>query len=310
MTHPYGTFEYGESLRHLGNPIHITEWGTTVLGRAYGAEQSDAAGTYPIAVFKAGCDLSGGLERLRRLGLVSVVLVIEDELRPAHDDLQRAFDFARPFKQHYLHDRSQSAISYSKHHRYEIRRAAQAVRVERFDLGAHLDEWIRLYESLIARHSLANSIHAFPRAHHETLAKLPGTTAIGAFASGRLVSCHVWICHEGHAMSHLAASSEEGYALRAAYAVNAASIELLDECRILNFGGAAGTGNDNETGLARFKRGFTNRLSPAYLCGKVLARNIYAELSRQARVPADAPYFPAYRQPVTVTADHGKTRQD
>jgi Acetyltransferase (GNAT) domain len=296
MTHPYSTIEFGESLRHIGEPIYIPEWGTTVLRRECGMGHHDALGTYPITVFKPDCDLAGGLDRLARLGLVSVVLVIENVLRPELADLQRTFDFARPFKLHYLHDRTASAIRSSKHHRYEVRRAARAVRAERFDLAEGLDDWNSLYQDLVARLGLANTMHAFPRSHHEALARLPGTVAVGAFAGGRLVSCHIWVCHDGHAMSHLAASSDEGYALRAAYAVNAASIELLSECRTLNFGGAAGAGDEAAAGLVRFKRGFANATAPSYLCGKVLVADAYAELTRQAGMPTGAAYFPAYRQ--------------
>jgi hypothetical protein len=287
MVHPYATIEFGDSLRHIGEPIYIPEWGTTVLRRDCGMEHHDVIGTYPITVFKP------------------VVLVIENVLRPELADLQRTFDFARPFKLHYLHDRTVSPIRYSKHHRYEVRRAARALRVERLDLTARLDEWTSLYQGLVTRLGLANSLHAFPRSHHEALASLPGTAAIGAFANGRLVSCHVWVCHGGHAMSHLAASSEGGYSLRAAYAVNAASIELLTECRTLNFGGGAGGSDEVATGLTRFKQGFANITAPAYLCGKVLDAGVYAGLSRQAGVPADATFFPAYRKPVSQLQFHG-----
>jgi GNAT acetyltransferase-like protein len=297
MMHPYSTIEYGESLRHIGEPIHVPEWGTTVLKRACGMGHHDAIGTYPIAVLQPDCDLAAGLDRLARMGLVSVVLVLENVLRPELRELERTFDVARPFKRHYLFDRAASAAYSSQHHHYEVRRAVRKVRVERFDLTARLGEWTSLYQLLVARRGLAGTFHAFPDRHHEVLARLDGVVAVGAFVEGRLVSCHLWVCHDGHAMSHLAASDEAGYASGAAYAVNDASIELLTQCRILNFGGAAGADDDDEDGLVRFKRGFSNATAPSYLCGKVLAAASYAELSRQAGVTATAAYFPAYRRP-------------
>jgi hypothetical protein len=296
MTHPYSTIEYGGSLRHIGEPVFIPEWGTTVLRRECGMGHHDAIGTYPITAFKLDCDLAGGLDRLARLGVVSVVVVVENALRPEFAELERSFDFVRAFKIHYLHDRTILPIRYSRNHRDKVRRAARVVHVERFDLATRLDEWNSLYECLVARLNLVNTMHAFPRSHHETLAKLPGTVAIGAFADGRLVSCHVWVCHGDHAMSHLVASNEDGYAYRASYAVNAASIDLLAKCRTLNFGGSAGGGNEVATGLDQFKRGFANATAPSYLCGKVLDIGAYSDLSRQT-VPADGAYFPAYRQP-------------
>lgn len=309
MTHPYSTIEFSSSLAHIGEPIAIPEWGTTVLRRQFGKGFQDAVGTYPIAVLKSECDLRGGLDRLAHLGLVSIVLVVDDILRPELEALRQAFDFVRPFKLHYLYDRDAPPIQYSRNHRYKIGRATRAVNLARFDLTSRLGEWSSLYQSVVERHRLERSMHAFLPGHHEAVARLPGAVAIGAFTGERLVSCHIWICHQGHAMSHLVASNDEGYASRAAYAVNAASIELLGDCRTLNFGGAAGAGEEENAadGLARFKRGFANRTAPAYLCGKVLSREAYGELSRQAGVPIDAPYFPAYRQPGAAAADYGMT---
>jgi hypothetical protein len=295
--HPYSTIQFGSSLRHIGEPIYVPEWGTTVLGRQCEMGYRDAIGTYPIAVCKTDCDLVGGLDRLQGLGFVSVVLVFDDILRPQLSALQCAFDFVRPFKQHYLHDRDAGPARYSRNHRDKIRRAARAVTVERFDLTERLDEWDALYRGLVVSHGLCNTMHAFPRAHHVALAELSGTAAVGAFAHGLLVSAHIWLCHGEHAMSHLVASNEEGYATRAAYAVNAASIDLLSGCRKLNFGGAAGTGDGGDDGLVRFKRGFANATAPSYLCGKILDRRAYAELCRHAGASTDADYFPAYRQP-------------
>ena len=82
----------------------------------------------------------------------------------------------------------------------------------------------------------------------------------------------------------------------AAYAVYDASIQLLPECRVLNFGGAPGATDDRRAGLARFKRGFANATAPSFLCGKVLDVDAYNELARQAGAVADGDFFPGYRQ--------------
>jgi hypothetical protein len=297
--------EFGYSLRNIGEPIYVPEWGTTVLRRPCGLDQYDAIGTYPITVFRTGCDLAAGLDRLARLGLVSIVLVVDSILSPELAALERVFDFTRAFKLHYMHDRNVPRVVYSKHHRYEVRRAHRGVRIERFNLADRLHEWVDLYRNLLARHESSTAIHAFPRLHHEILARLPGTIAIGAFADDRLVSCHLWVCEGDHAMSHLAASNAEGYDLRAAYAVNDASIELLAQVRTLNFGGGAGALQDSTSGLVRFKRGFANKIAPSYLCGKVLNADAYAELSREAGVLIESAYFPSYRHSPTRIPSSG-----
>ena len=60
----------------------------------------DAAGTYPIAVLAPGADVAAGLERLRRSGVVSITLVLDDFNRPSLDELGRCFQVINRFKTH------------------------------------------------------------------------------------------------------------------------------------------------------------------------------------------------------------------
>jgi hypothetical protein len=135
-------------------------------------------------------------------------------------------------------------------------------------------------------------MHAFPPAYHDALARLPGLRAFGAFIEGRLVSAHLFVTHDGYAISHLAASSAEGYAARAAYAVNHTAVTELADCQLINFGGGAGFADDPASGLVRFKRGFCNTVAPSYLCGAVLERPAYLALSAGHD---ESGFFPAYR---------------
>ncbi|WP_170849776.1 GNAT family N-acetyltransferase [Tardiphaga sp. OK245] len=237
-------------------------------------------------------NVEAGLARLAGGGLVSVVLVVEDALRPPTHAL-RAFDFARPFKTHHLHDRTLGPFAYGKHHRYEIKRARGQVDAKEIALADHLGDWQRLYGKLHERHELTG-VHAFPDAHFRLLSDLSGVRMFGAFAEGELVSAHLFVTHGNHAISHLAASTARGYKLGAAYAVNDAALGDLDDCDVINFGGGAGSGDDTSGGLARFKAGFSNRTAQSLLCGKVLDRAAYDKLSADA---AASDFFPAYRSP-------------
>lgn len=292
MTHPYATAAYARSLAHAGDPLAVPEWDSHVLTRATpSGGRRDATGPYPLAVIAPGADIPQGLDRLRAAGLVSVVAVLDDRLRPALEAVAAAFDFVRPYKSHFVHDRRLGPLQLGKHHRYEVRRALTQVEVAEIDLAAHLPAWQALYGQLAARHGLSG-VQAFPAAHHEALARLPGLRAFGAFVEGRLVSAHLFVTHEGYAVSHLAASSAEGYARSAAYAVNNFAIAALDDCEAISFGGAAGMGDDPADGLVRFKRGFANRSATAWLAGKALDPAAYAALSAGHD---DKAYFPAYR---------------
>lgn len=292
MTHPFATAAYAQGLAHLGAALTVPEWDGHVLTRPTPCGTlRDALGPYPLTPLALDADLAGGLERLRAAGLVSVVLVLDDRLRPDTAALQAAFELARPFKTHQIYDRTLGPLAYDKHHRYEIRRAQGRVEAREIALAEHLPAWEALYGDLIARHGLTG-LHAFPHAHHAALAGLPGVRAFGAFMNGALVSAHVFVAHLGHAVSHLAASSPEGYRNGAAYAVNALAIEALTDCEVINFGGGAGAGDDAADGLVRFKKGFSNRIAPSWICGAVLDGQAYQALSAGLD---DNGFFPAYR---------------
>lgn len=293
MTHPYASLTYTHSLSHIGEPLAVPEWGGFVLTRPTpDGRHRDAVGPYPLTVLTPDADIDGGLTRTKRAGLVSLVLVA-DPLTSIADSLE-GFDIKRPFKTHQVHDPRLGQPAYDKHHRYEIRRAERLVEAREIQLAEHLPAWITLYEALAQRHDLTG-VHAFPSAYHQALAVLPGLRAFGAFIEEHLVSAHLFVTHQGVATSHLAASSEEGYAAGAAYAVNALALAVLGRDGPVNLGGGAGSGDDPKDGLARFKAGFANTTATAWLYGAILDPQAYQALSGDKR---DSSYFPAYRGPI------------
>src|SRR5205823_2034386 len=118
---------------------------------------------------------------------------------------------------------------------------------------------------------------------------------------GALVSAHIWVSDGQRVHSHLAASSTEGYAAGAAYAVYDASIRHFSRSELLNFGGGAGNRDDPNDGLASFKRHFSNATAPAYICGEILDEARYGKLVERSGAAADEAFFPAYRAPAAQT---------
>ena len=292
MTHPYATLAYVGVLAHIGAPFAVPEWGCHVLLRTTPCGRHlDATGSYPFAAIVQDADLAAGLDRLKGAGVVSLIAVVDDHFRPSLAALEDAFDFARPFKSQYIYDRALGPLTFNKHHRYEVRRALAEVHASEIRLADYRDDWLTLYGALAERHGV-DGVHAFPTAYHDALSEAPGLRSFGAFLEGRLVSAHIFMTYERYAISHLAASSPEGYAARAAYAVNHQAIADLTDCDVINFGGAAGHNDNVDDGLARFKRGFSNRTASSYLCGKVLDPVAYDALSFGFD---DSDFFPAYR---------------
>jgi hypothetical protein len=292
MTHPYATAAYAASLAHVGEAFAVPQWDNHVLARPIPDGQGrDAIGAYPLAVIAAQADMAGGLARLTAAGLVSVVLVADGRLAPAPEAMEAAFDVVRAFKSHFVYDPALGPLAYATHPRDELHRALARVEAREIDLAGHLPAWTALYSELAARHGFSG-VHAFPAAHHETLALLPGVRTFAAFVEDRLVSAHIFVTSDGYAVSHLAASAAEGYATGAAYAVNDLAVRELGPGQVINFGGGAGLDDDPGDGLVRFKRGFSNATAVSYLCGKVLDPAAYERLS--AGLPQDG-FFPAYR---------------
>jgi hypothetical protein len=296
MSHPYASPAYARALGHVGQALAVPEWEGHVLVREIpGRQARDAVGPYPLTVLPPDADVMGGLARLKASDLLSVVIVLDPVRHPPIEAVTAAFDLARPFKTHHIHDRRLGAPAYAKHHRYEVRRAHTRVEAREIHLAEHLPDWTGLYDQLIARHHLTG-LHTFPAGHHRALADLPGLRAFGAFIDGILVSAHLFVTHAGQATSHLAASSSEGYAAGAAYAVNDLALERLTDCETVNFGGGAGAGagDDSADGLSRFKAGFANTRRTVWLCGAILDAAAYEALSAGRQ---DSGFFPAYRGP-------------
>jgi hypothetical protein len=163
----------------------------------------------------------------------------------------------------------------------------------------NLDAWINAYSKIVRRHGL-DAMHLLPQIHHETLAALPEVTALGAFIDDRLVSGHVWIRAGQWVRPHLAASSQVGLAVGAAYAVNEFALRHFGDCELINFGGTPGALgvplDPAADGLIRFKRGFCNAVAPSYIAGAVLNPKAYDALCARAQESTAGTFFPAYRR--------------
>jgi hypothetical protein len=255
----------------------------------------DAMGCYPLFVCEDWRGLEADLEELD--GLVSVALVTDPF--GAYDEawLRRCFrDVATPFKPHFVADLEQPIDRIvSRHHRYYARKALGRVSVERCDSPeSHLDEWVGLYDHLIARHRLSG-VKAFSRQSFATQLRIPGAIMLRATCDGTAVGAHLWYVHGGVAHSHLAAFSARGYELMASYALYWFALKTLaGEVRWLNFGAGSGAAADADAGLTAFKRGWATETRTAYFCGRIFDREKYDVLA--ATEAQRSGYFPAYRR--------------
>jgi hypothetical protein len=291
---------YAQSLTEFGEPLELTNSRTWLLAKPVPQSACrDGMSCYPLFCCGDWSKLSGDLDALaERLLTISIVLDPFAPLSP--HDLDRCFNIVRPFKQHFVIDLDGAVEAHiSKHHRYYARKALQQVRVElAAEPASHLDEWFSFYSRLVERHKL-RGIKAFSRHAFAVQLRVPGLMMFRALIGEQAVGAHLWFIQNGVAYSHLAAYSEEGYGLGAAYALYWEAIrkfqsEMRDLVRWIDLGAGAGASPVETNGLTQFKSGWSKTTRTKYFCGRICNSAAYADINRAAGV-SDTGYFPAYR---------------
>jgi len=291
MNHPYASKIYANAFLPEYQPVYLATAKTHILKRKIpGTEYFDAIGVYPLCPIAENADLEKDFLDLKKDGIISLVLVADPFFQPQLEKLQKFFSSVSPYKEHYLHDFSLNN-NYSKHHRYEIKKAVKLCETRRLVLVDHLDEWYMLYRNLMEKHEITG-IQGFSRNYFSKICALDPIT-FGAFSEGTLISAHIWFEYNGYIYSHLAASSEIGYQTSASYAVYAASLKYFAEsgAKTLDLGAGAGASKASK-GLSFLKKGFSNTSKTCYLCCKILDEEKYMKLSAGKNIN----YFPAYRR--------------
>jgi hypothetical protein len=251
-------------------------------------------GPYPLFSCLDPSQLAADVEDLRG-ALVAVSLVLDpfgDWPLPA---LECYFvDCFRPFKAHFVTDLSLPADrSIRAHHRRNVARARRSVEVDVVvDPDGFLDEWETLYAQLVRRHGI-RGIAEFSGPSFARQFRVRGFSALRATVAGVTVGATLWYEYGSVAYYHLGAYSERGYDLGASFALFAFARDHFAGRGLewLSLGAGAGVGGQGVDGLSRFKRGWATGTRTAYLCGRVLDRERYAELANRRA----ATYFPAYR---------------
>lgn len=292
MTHPYADPGYAAAFSSLADVFILPEWNLPLVRRKIsGSAMHDICGLYPMAGMAAMTDIEAGLAALREQGAVSLVVVPDPLTAPPPARLAAAFDVCRAFKTHYIMDRSIPGEAINKHHRYEIRKAKRLCTADIVSLAENIDTWMALYGELIGKHGI-EGYSKFSNEYFVKLAGMENVTTMLARVDGTPVAMAIWLDGGDAAYYHLAAASDQGYRTNAMYLLVDAALEHFGTVPLVHFGGAAGFADSDDSGLARFKRGFSNRTATAHLCGGILDPVGYRSLSEGK---AGSAFFPAYR---------------
>jgi len=290
---------YADSLAEWGTPRSLPRCQGWILERVIPSTASrDAMGCYPLFSCRDWSQLSGDLHALGG-ELVSLSIVTDPfgDYTPA--DLSNCFpDVARPYKEHFVVDLSRPAKEFvHAHHQRSARQALGRLTVERCDNPAlYLDEWVGFYSTLAARHEI-KGLTAFSRESFAKQLAVPGLVMLRATdATGRGVGQTLWYVHNGVGYYHLGAYSDEGYAVRASFALFRHALDYFAALGLgwLDLGAGAGATGDGADGLTRFKSGWATSTRTAYFCGRVFDREKYDQITRARGISA-ANYFPSYR---------------
>lgn len=288
---------YAESLSEFGTPLELPESGGWLLKRHIpGSSSFDAMGSYPLFACKDWTRLHHDFELLKS-DLVSVSLVTDPFGNHTEDILAKCFpDKMIPFKEHFIIDLSCGIDCISAHHKRNARKALATLEVE---VNTHplewLDEWVSLYEVLIRRHKI-HGISAFSKISFSKQLQFSDTTAIRGTINGKTVGMLLWCRHQDVAYYHLGAYNEQGYQIKASFALFSVAIEHYRKqgVQYLSLGAGAGLDTKADDGLTRFKSGWSSETRTAYLCGRVINHGSYDKLVRLKKAEHTA-YFPAYR---------------
>jgi Acetyltransferase (GNAT) domain len=293
----YAHAAYAASLDALGEPRRLGRSGGSILVREIpGSELRDGMGPYPIFACADWAALATDIGELRD-ELVAVSLVADPFGGATAGDLASAFgDVVTPFKEHFVVDlRGGWREAIHPHHRRKVRQALTRLEVESVrDPSTLVDDWTALYRELIDRHRITGPA-AFSRDSFAAQLRVPGIAALRALEDGVTVGATLWYVVGDVAYYHLGAYSARGYELAASFALFDRGLERFaaEGVAWASLGAGAGLDGALEDGLTRFKRGWATTTRTAYLCGRILQRGVYDELS--AARSSGTPYFPAYR---------------
>lgn len=288
---------YAESLSEFGTPISLPHCGGWLLERSFPAtDLRDAMGCYPLFACENWEGLNTDLQGLAQ-ELVSVSIVTDPFGDYDRDYLNQCFpDLVKPFKDHFVTDLSQPLESFV--HPHHLRNAVNALRcldVEQCSQPqAFLEDWTRLYQTLIERHAITG-ITRFSKDSFAKQLAVPGIVAFRAVENGNTVGMLLWYEQNDRAYYHLGAYSPRGYETGASFALFERALRYFcsQEIKWLNLGAAAGSVS-SDSGLARFKKGWSNGVRTAYFCGRVFDRERYEQLVAATHT-GSTDYFPAYR---------------
>ncbi len=283
---PFNSAQYAAGLAHLG-VVEADTGKVRVFRRPVpGTDVYDGVGAWPYVWLDDQADVAALYDDFRHLLTLTVVT------QPGFVPHARGED-AVLLKHHFVYDPALPVPQLSRRARGRLSACEKIAAFEIVDRGSGWPDFSRLYEGLKVRRALKGAFFAKGAQHFEAIAALEcsiffrvaGTHGMGAMACGVVFGHMLQVLHMG--------SSESGLRWDASYLLMHGLQEFArsNHLRLLT-GGMPASGGE---GLRVFKSRWANAFEPVYLLRIVNDPARYRELC--ATRPANANYFPAYRDP-------------
>ena len=289
--------QYASSYREWGEPVEMPHCGGAFIKRAI-PEQTvfDGMGCYPFFVCQDPTKLHLDLEAIEK-EIICFSMVTNPLENWNESYLKTHFkDKMTPFKKHYLVDLNHDlASSVDSHHMRNVQKASKQMKVELCQNPKDFfEDWNYLYRALVQKHEIKGMLRfseSIFKAHFE----IPGLVVVRASVDQETVGMLLWYVNQDKGYYHLGAFSEKGYELNASFALFYFTFEQLKSQGVcwVNLGSGAGLESE-DSGLARFKKGWATNEETVYFCGRILNSDKYEELVKQRAVKGSS-LFPAYR---------------
>lgn len=285
--------DYLDSLPHLGRPTATALPFPVGVRDIPGTAHRDAIGPWPYVPAPAPGELAAALEELRRLGLVSLTLMLAPDTGPEDAAAYAQLGVTlQPLKDHFVVDPDRPTAEIGPRTRRNLAIAARNWEVVEEPAPAELAATAaRLYAGLADRRILSD-ITRVPPSHFSDLARLPGIAFLSA-RRGPVVGAMVIAARDERRTDLLHLLIDQSHiATCPGYAVLGHVARDWARRGPVYLGGMP-DGPDGP-GVGRFKARWANRTSPLLLATAILDPQTYATLTAGT---ADSGYFPAYRRP-------------
>ena len=124
---------------------------------------------------------------------------------------------------------------------------------------------------------------------------LAGAVLIKASNGSGLQALGLFMQSKNRAYAYLLGSTNEARDDYVIYGLYGFALDLFsNRVTYVDFGGAPGMYDNFDHPVAKFKRLWTNKMAKSYICGKIIRKDIYGQLTDDAPIE-HADYFPGYR---------------